>query len=94
MVCFLGFVCLFVFWDRVSLLYPWLSWNSLCRSDWSELRNPLTSASQVLGIKASAAVTQLQPVLLTAEPSFTLWFLILIVSMENGSTITWHHQQH
>ena len=46
---------LLLFFLRQSFsVYPWLSWNSLCRQAGLELRNPPASASQVLGLKACA----------------------------------------
>ena len=46
------FVCLFCFLRQGFSVQSWLSWNSLCRPGWLELRNPPASASQVLELKA------------------------------------------
>ena len=46
-------VIIIIFWDKVSLLCPWLFWNSLCRPCWFWThRDPPASASWVLGLKA------------------------------------------
>jgi hypothetical protein len=59
--CFLvfWFVCLFVFvfvfFSKQGFsVYPWLSWNSLCRPHWPRTQKSTSSASQVLGLKACA----------------------------------------
>jgi hypothetical protein len=39
-------------------VYPWLSWNSLCRPGWPQtLRDPLAFASPVLGLTLCAIIT-------------------------------------
>lgn len=44
---------LFIFKDSLIIL-SWLAWNSLHRPAWPELKDPLASASRVLGSKACA----------------------------------------
>jgi hypothetical protein len=41
-----------VSWDRDFSVKPWLSWNSLCRSGWTQTHRDLSaSASRVLELK-------------------------------------------
>jgi hypothetical protein len=49
--CFLGFVCLFVFQDRVSLYSPGCPGTHFVDQAGLELRNLPASASRVLGLK-------------------------------------------
>ena len=56
-VCFVMF-----FLGQSFSMYPWLSWNSLCRPGWLQThRDPPASvfASQVLGLQAYATTIQL-----------------------------------
>jgi hypothetical protein len=51
-----GFVCLFVFRDRVSLCSPGRPGTHSVDQVGLELRNPPASASRVLGLKACATI--------------------------------------
>jgi hypothetical protein len=57
------FVCLFVFRDRVSLYSPGCPGTHFVDQAGLELRNPLGSASQVLGLKACTTTVWLNMVL-------------------------------
>jgi hypothetical protein len=58
------FVCLFVcFWDRVSLCSPGCPGTHFVDQAGLELRNPPTSASQVLGLKVCATTARLFSIL-------------------------------
>ena len=56
------FFCLFVFGffetGFLCVALAVLSWNSLCRPGWLELRDPPASASQVLGLKACTTMAR------------------------------------
>jgi len=53
---FVWFVCLFVFWDKVSLYSPGCPGTHFVDQAGLELRNPPASASRVLGLKACATM--------------------------------------
>jgi hypothetical protein len=58
LVCFVLFL-FFVFWDRVSLCSPGCPGTHFVDQAGLELRNPLASASQVLGLKVCATTAHL-----------------------------------
>ena len=58
-VCVCLFVCLFVFWDRVSLCSPGCPGTHFVDQAGFKLRNLPASASQVLGLKACTTTAQL-----------------------------------
>jgi hypothetical protein len=65
-VCFVLF-CLLVFWDRVSVCSPGCPGTHSVDQAGLKLRNPPASASQVLGLKACATMTQPLKARLTEE---------------------------
>jgi hypothetical protein len=50
-VCLFWVVLFFVFWDRVSLQKPWLSWNSLCRPGWPRTQKSVCLCLPSAGMK-------------------------------------------
>jgi hypothetical protein len=68
-ITFRFFVCLFVFWDRVSLCSPGCPGTHFVDQAGLALRNPPASASQVLGLKVCTTMPGLSFFLITHQVS-------------------------